>query len=101
MSKKVPELLREKIETFEEKGKEYGHSYTDYGAVAKALFKNTKHPTTEKEWNEFGIFNMMIHKMMRLANGSFTSLDSVRDIQVYAAMLEEVMIDREEVMPDE
>jgi len=92
MNKTVPEILKEKAELFEEKGKEYGHSYLQYGEVMVALFPG-KLPNlvTAEEWNKFGIFNMLVHKIIRLANTNFESVDSIKDIQVYAAMLEEIV----------
>jgi len=91
MNKTVPEFLKEKAKLFEEKGKEYGHSYLQYGDVMVALFpKGLPKIETKKEWNKFGIFNMLVHKLIRLANTNFESVDSIKDIQVYAAMLEEI-----------
>ncbi len=93
MNKKtVPEILKEKAELFEEKGKEYGHSYLQYGEVMMSLFpKGLPNIETAKDWNKFGIFNMLAHKVIRLANTNFESVDSIKDIQVYAAMLEEIV----------
>lgn len=92
MPKTVPEILKEKAKLFEEKGKEYGHSYLQYGDVMLALFpKGLPKIETKKEWNKFGIFNMLVHKLIRLANTNFESTDSIKDLQVYAAMLEEIV----------
>jgi hypothetical protein len=92
MSKTVPEILREKAELFEEKGKQYGHSYLQYGEVMKALFPGGLPAIkSQRDWNMFGIYSMMVHKMLRLANMNFESTDSIKDLQVYAAMLEEIV----------
>lgn len=92
MNKSVSDLLIEKAELFETKGKEYGHTYKEYGNVMMAFFPEDIPVQPSKEfWNKFGIFNMLVHKMMRLAKTNFGSVDSVKDIQVYAAMLEEIL----------
>lgn len=89
--KKVEDLLAEKIEMFKEKGKEYGHSYKEFGPVMQKFFPKVE--MSIEEWNRCGIFFMLIHKMMRLANSDIKHIDSIKDIQVYGAMLEEMVLE--------
>lgn len=92
MNKTVPEILKEKADLFEAKGKEYGNTYKEYGNVMLALFpEGIKTENTKEWWNKFGIFNMLVHKLMRIAKTNFSSVDSIKDVQVYAAMLEELV----------
>ena len=93
VKKNVAELLKEKAELFQRKSEEYGYSYLQYGDVMTAIFPNGMkvRPGDVDTWNRFGIYSMMVHKMLRLANTSCRSIDSVKDIQVYGAMLESIM----------
>jgi hypothetical protein len=90
-NKKVPELLKEKADLFEAKSKEYGNSYLQYGKVMKEIFPNGFNCNNVDEWNKFGIFSMMVHKLLRTANTNFKSIDSIKDMQVYGAILEEIV----------
>lgn len=90
-NKKVPELLKEKAQLFEKKSKEYGNSYLQYGEVMEKIFPKGFQCDNVDGWNKFGIFNMMIHKLLRIANTDFNSVDSIKDLQVYGAILEEVV----------
>lgn len=90
----VTELLEGKARLFKEKGEEYGHTYKEFGKVLTALGLKSVDFTKENDGNKFGLYFMLIHKFMRVSKTIFSenpSLDSVADIQVYAAMLEEVL----------
>jgi len=93
----VPDLLKEKADLFEKKGKEYGNTYKDFGKVLESL--DIKIKTKNKhDYNKIGIFFMMIHKFMRISKTLFTntpSIDSIKDLQVYSAMLEEILIEED------
>lgn len=92
---KASEILNSNAQTFEDKGKEYGHSYKEFGKVAEAIFPDgvmfQGDVSVIKKWNATGIYFMMIHKMMRIASTGFQSIDSMKDLSIYSAMLEEVM----------
>lgn len=93
--KNPADLLREKAELFKEKDKKYGAGYKQYGKVMKEIFPYglTIEMNDENAWNKMGVFNMIIHKVLRIANTRFESMDSIQDLQVYGAMLEELMSD--------
>lgn len=97
----VPDLLRKKIETFEAKGKQYKHTYKQFGKVWVALFPDGFKVDTVEQANVFGIYHMLIHKMIRLSGKLQTpselSIDSAQDLQVYAAMLEELILEAKEL----
>jgi len=89
MSKKPVENLKKAIETFEERNKVYGDNYLTHGEVMKALFREPVNLATLKEYNRFGIINMMVAKLTRYCNSWPQShQDSIHDLGVYAFMLE-------------
>lgn len=96
----VPDLLKQKIDLFIAKGKEYNHTYKQFGDVWEALFPNGYQCKTAEQANFFGIYHMLIHKLIRLAGKldipAEISIDSAKDIQVYGAMLEELIIEAKE-----
>jgi hypothetical protein len=83
------ECMENALETFRERNKVYGDNYHQHGKVMMALFPNGVHLATEKEWNRFGIVNMLVAKMTRYCQGWPRShQDSIHDMGVYAFMLE-------------
>lgn len=92
-NKDVPELLEEKGKIFREKQKQYGSSYKDFGIIMNILMKNQQ-PKSENDWNKIGLYNMIVHKVMRLGKKLLeadVSIDSVQDLQVYGAILEKII----------
>jgi hypothetical protein len=92
MNKTVKDLLLEKVELFDRKGLEYGHTYKEFGNIIKSLF-GEEIKITSKNYNRFFIFTMILHKIHRTAKTILTdspSIDSIKDLQVYSAMLEEI-----------
>jgi hypothetical protein len=89
-NKKAGDFLREKADLFDLKGKEYGHSYLQFGKIMKEIFPGGCTVFTEDDWNKFGAFFMSVHKLIRIANTNFNSMDSIEDLQVYGAILEEI-----------
>lgn len=99
MKKTAGDLLREKAKLFEEKGKQYGHSYKTFGEVMAILFPEGLEIRSVEEWNRLGVFQMIIHKVIRSSNKLFDdqkALDSFQDLQVYGAMMEELLLDGKE-----
>ena len=90
MSKKHPlECMEEALLTFKERNKEYGDNYLNHGKVMMALFPNGVDLKTQKDYNRFGIINMMVAKMTRYCQGwPKPHVDSVHDLGVYSFMLE-------------
>lgn len=99
---KADKLLEQKAELFRRKNKQYGSTYKEFGKVMLALFPEGIACVTEKSFTEFGIFHMLVHKIHRMSKTlgnpekRDTLLDSVRDLQVYGAMLEELITEEEE-----
>lgn len=90
---KVSEIFDEAKKLHTSKGEEYGNTSAMFGDVLLALFPGGIRIDCAADANKFGLYFMMIHKMMRIASTVFKSKDSVRDLCVYAAMLEELLED--------
>ena len=77
------------LKTFEERTKVYGDNYLTHGYVMKSLFPNGVDLKTEKEYNRFGVINMMVAKLTRYCQGWPNSQkDSIHDLGVYSFILE-------------
>lgn len=87
------QLLQRSADLFQRRNAEYGANYQRIGALILALFPEGGVPamTTAEEVGRFAHLLQAANKLQRYAH-SFTKgghLDSARDLQVYAAMLEE------------
>jgi len=76
----------------EEKYNEYGATYDMYGPVMVALFPDGIGIGTKEAWNQIGVINMIVHKLMRYAENIDKGghKDSADDIAVYGAILSEL-----------
>lgn len=76
----------------EKKHHEYGATYDMYGPVMVALFPDGIGVGTKEAWNQLGVINMIVHKLMRYAENIDTGghKDSADDIAVYGAILSEL-----------
>lgn len=86
----VPSILRGAAATFEERNAVYGSNYTMVAPVMKVLFPNGVPPdlVTTHRWH---LFELMIVKLSRFAISGLTHQDSIRDLTVYAAMVESLL----------
>ena len=81
--------MEEAVGTFRERNKIYGDNYHQHGKVMMALFPNGVNLSTEKEWNRFGIINMIVSKLTRYSqNWPESHEDSIHDMGVYSFMLQ-------------
>jgi hypothetical protein len=94
----APDILEMGAATYRERNKTYGDSYKQFGHVMQALFPDGMHITTEEDWNRAGILVMIIGKITRMSPSLFRQphIDSIHDIMVYAAMLEEICTPEQE-----
>lgn len=84
--------LKEAAELFEEKNKEYGSSYKEFGKIMLAYFPDGVVLKTKKDFTRWGMLNIMMSKISRYCN-NFTKgghPDSLNDLSVYSAMLAEI-----------
>lgn len=92
MSKpKANEILKNASFTYEAKAKEYGSSYTNHGTVMHGLFPRGVALAGVEDFTRFALVDLMVVKLVRYCvNFQKGHLDSLTDLMVYAAMLQEV-----------
>lgn len=90
-NKTVPGILREGAATFEGRNAVYGDNFLNVGEVMKGFFPDGVHLKSAGDFVKWHIFELMVVKMTRLANGNITHIDSIHDTVVYGAMLEYIM----------
>jgi len=92
------DFLKMATQTFKDRDKLYGSSYKTFGQLGIALFPQGLNLKTEKDFERFGILNMILSKLHRYAH-NFTEqghADSLIDLSVYAAMLNALDYEDEE-----
>jgi hypothetical protein len=83
------ENIQRALETFRERSKTYGDNYITHGKIMQELFPNGVKLDTIKEYNRFGIVNMMVAKLTRYCQGwPKAHQDSIHDLGVYSFILE-------------
>ncbi len=85
------DCMRAALETFEQRAKVYGDSYTRHGEVMAALFPKGVELTSKDDFNRFGILNMQVSKLIRYTQSWHDRhIDSSHDMGVYCFMQEEL-----------
>jgi hypothetical protein len=91
------DILQQAAELFKERSAQYGDNYLKIGSVLQALFPDgmriaTADADVRHEWNRAHLFMMILVKVTRYAENwdKGGHQDSLRDLAVYAAMLESV-----------
>lgn len=94
---RVVELLQEAIDTRLERNHSYmnqsgNEAYKQHGVVLNALFPNGIDLKNSNDMSRYGIFDMIVGKILRYANNFERGGhdDSLRDISVYCNMLREL-----------
>jgi len=93
MNKTAAEILESALKTHKEKGAEYGNTYLMHGEIMKALFPKGLNLESAEDFTRFGTLNMIVSKLGRYASNvsrGNTHTDSLHDMIVYSAMLEEI-----------
>lgn len=85
-------ILSESADLFRQRNKEYGSSYKEFGSVMVAFFPDGLTLKTENDFARFAIFNMVAGKLDRYARNFSKGghSDSLMDISVYSAMLQDL-----------
>jgi hypothetical protein len=95
----VFQVLKNNSKLCEEKSKQYGNTYYKFGTVMIALHPDGINLKTEKDFQVYGVYLMIIHKLTRISQNIFSgekmNIDSITDLSVYAAMLEKVVTEWE------
>ena len=88
----VPELLERAAAKYRERNAQYGNNYKNFGPILMALFPEGISIKDAHDANRFGVLIQIIAKLSRYAVnfGVGGHQDSIHDLQVYAAMLEEL-----------
>lgn len=87
----VPETLHNLADLFEQRNKEYGDNYKEFGTHFYSLIKHCR-VNDIRDANRFGILMQIMTKLSRYVM-SFNKgghKDSLHDMAVYAAMLAEL-----------
>lgn len=102
-NKKAGDLLKDFSSFFESKNSDscYGDSYLFFGDLMDKLFPEGILIKGKDSFNKFGIFSMIVHKMIRtskVVSNQFKydfekPFDNARDLSIYSAMLAEVFQD--------
>lgn len=88
---KTPELLKQAAQTFVDRNSVYGDNHTRVGQMLQAAFPKGIELITNEDHERFALFNLILVKLSRYAVAWETGghKDSIHDVIVYAAMLEE------------
>ncbi len=87
-NKSTLELMREAIDTFEERNAIYKDNYVMVGKLLEVLHPSGLNIKTAEEWNLYHLYILMIVKLSRFAISGLKHQDSLRDLAVYAFMVE-------------
>lgn len=90
----VPEILEAMAATYRERNKTYGNSYKRFGEVMAAMFPEGLTIKGVDDFNRMGIFFMIVGKLTRMSSGDLLHKDSIHDVAVYSAMLEELIAEQ-------
>ena len=85
-------------EIFNKKNTDYGNAHLKNGDVLYSMFPKGIELKTVEDFINFGIFQMMITKMLRIGNLTFKNqnpnnesiADSCNDLSIYSQMLRDV-----------
>lgn len=85
-------ILRSQAELFKSRNAEYGDGYKEFGKIIMSLFPDGLKIENQKDASRLAILNIMIAKLDRYCKNFHKGghKDSLSDISVYAAMLQEV-----------
>jgi hypothetical protein len=85
------DLLRDAVQTFEERTEVYQDSHYNHGQLLAALFPNGVTLTTPLDHTRWVTFNQIIGKLCRYAvNFPTGHRDSIHDMGVYSFILEAI-----------
>jgi len=89
---RVPEMLREGADTYEQRNALYGDNYRNFGRVMQALFPRGIECQTVDDYNRLGVLVQIVGKLGRYCEqfGNGGHDDSLLDLAVYSQMLREL-----------
>jgi hypothetical protein len=89
----VARILEEAAETFDGRNSKYRDNAVKVGRVMEALFPDGVNLNNADDFHIFHLFELMIVKLTRFVNSDLTHQDSIRDMIVYGAMVENLVED--------
>jgi hypothetical protein len=84
-------ILQAAAETFRERNAVYKDNHVKVGEMMAALFPDGITLKNASDFQRWHLFELMIVKITRFVNGNMEHHDSIRDIAVYAAMIESLI----------
>jgi len=96
MNMNAADFMGDARDRYHAKGREYGHTYKDFGPLMTVLFPDGLEINTEEDWNKLGALSMVCHKLLRYANlfhEDERSIQELDDMGVYTFILEELVND--------
>ena len=85
-------LLRKGAATYADRNKTYGGNYKRFGPIMAEMFPDGLTIKTSQDWGRMLLLVQMISKLTRFCNSGLQHADSVHDLMVYSAMLEELLL---------
>lgn len=89
-------ILEGMAETFRVRNAIYGNNYKMVGPIMQILFPNGVPPELLGS-HKFHLFELKIVKLTRFAVSHLTHQDSIHDDAVYAAMIESLITEEEQI----
>lgn len=88
------DLLVQMAATYRERNALYGNNYKEFGLIMEAIFPNEILLSTPDDFNRFALLVQIVAKVTRYAKNFHSGghIDSIHDVGVYAAMLEELTL---------
>jgi len=88
-------ILEEMADTYRERSLTYGAQFHIPPQVIKAMFPNgvPSSLVTKTQWH---LFEMVVTRLVRFAHSNLQHVDSIHDIGVYSAIIEEVLVNEEQ-----
>lgn len=88
-------ILNAMAETFKERNAEYGSNYNAVGEIMVSLFPKGILLKTSEDFVKFHFIDWIVGKLTRFGRTDMKHIDSLHDMAVYAAMLEDLIIQLE------
>lgn len=88
------DVLGEMADTYRERNKTYGDNFRRVGHVMQALHPEGVQQSTALDHELFHLWSLLIVKASRFAVSGLTHEDSIKDLGVYAAMIDGILLER-------
>lgn len=94
---KANDILHSAASTYEERNAAYGDNYRRVGPALTALFGGNPVVLEGAADHElFHLLSLIVVKLSRFTTSGCTHRDSIHDAAVYAAMIESILVERQQ-----